>query len=381
MKAYVNGPLSIIHCLRAPIGGLFRHVNDLATQQSGMGHRVGIVCDAQDAGEAGEATLRTLAETVCELGVHRIKMNRLPGLSDMRAWRAVARLAQQTDVQILHGHGAKGGAYARLAARLLRRKSQKTLAFYTPHGGSLHYAPDSLQGRIFLGLEKLLAPSTDGLIFESAFSARVYETSVGSYPCETRIIPNGLNSQEFYEVAIDPDAADFVFVGELRDLKGIDILLEALAQLCRKQPVRAFIAGGGPDEKKFLSLAKKLGLEELVRFAGPTPAASAFTRGRCLIVPSRAESFPYIVLEAAAACLPVIATDVGGIPEIVEGTSTEPIPPDDVDRLTSAMQEFLDNPAVYVAKASALQKHIANKFRADAMAEAVTGFYKDKLQS
>ena len=80
------------------------------------------------------------------------------------------------------------------------------------------------------------------------------------------------------------------------------------------------IVGSGPDELKLKRLARKLSLGTRVSFAGPQPVRTAFARARCVVVPSRAESFPYIVLEAAAAQMPLIATDVGGIPEIVGDT-------------------------------------------------------------
>lgn len=375
----MHGSLSIIHCLRAPIGGLFRHVCDLATAQSDMGHNVGLVCDERHAGNAAEATLRNLDENVCSLGVSRIPMSRQLGWRDLTASRDVFRLAQHTQCQVLHGHGAKGGAYARLAAGKLKRKGFDVCAFYTPHGGSLHYDPGSLQGRIFMSLERRLADKTDGLIFESAYSANLYHDNVGPFPCEMRVIHNGLKPDEFYNVILDGDACEFVFIGELRWLKGVDIFLKALSQVSDARPVKAFIAGGGPDEKKFKKLARSLGLENSVTFAGPTPARAAFARGQCLVVPSRAESLPYIVLEAAAAGLPLIATDVGGIPEIVEGSDVRLIPADDVTALTQEMASFLRESAKYAETASQLQKIVSKRFNVRDMARSVTHFYVSRL--
>ncbi len=74
----------------------------------------------------------------------------------------------------------------------------------------------------------------------------------------------------------------------------------------------AMIVGAGPDEAEFKGLAERLGLGDRVTFPGAMPALSAFPKGRILIVPSRAESFPYVVLEAGAAGLPLVATNVGG---------------------------------------------------------------------
>ncbi len=375
----MSGPLSILHCLRAPIGGLFRHVCDLAAEQADMGHHVGIICDARTADKATEAALRNLQENICSLGVFRVAMSRQLGLHDLTACWAVRRIAREAQGRILHGHGAKGGAYARLAAHKLKLKGLDIRAFYTPHGGSLHYSPGSLQGRIFMGLERRLGRKTDGLIFESAYSAELYQAKVGPFACEARVIPNGLKPQEFYEVTLDENAAEFVFVGELRHLKGVDILLCALAELRKKHPVTAYIAGGGPDAAKFKALARKLKLVGAVTFAGPTPAGAAFTRGRCLIVPSRAESFPYIVLEAAAARLPFIATQVGGIPEIVEGSEVPLILAGDTAALTREMQHFLDEPQAFVERAIVLQNSVAKRFSVDGMARAITDFYASRL--
>ena len=100
--------------LRAPLGGLFRHVRDLAKAQSERGHMVGIVADSGHYGETSEATLKQLA-TACKLGVLRIPMSRQIGLSDRKAVMHVAARAAESKADILHGHGAKGGAYARLA--------------------------------------------------------------------------------------------------------------------------------------------------------------------------------------------------------------------------------------------------------------------------
>ena len=107
-------------------------------------------------------------------------MSRLPGLGDAAVIRAVHQIARRQDAQVLHGHGAKGGAYARLAARALKREGRQTVSIYTPHGGSLHYPPTSAPGMLYLAIEKFLARYTDGLIFESDYMRRLYEQRVGA---------------------------------------------------------------------------------------------------------------------------------------------------------------------------------------------------------
>ena len=232
----MSSTLRILHCLRAPIGGLFRHVHDLAKGQAELGVDVGIVCDASSGGKDADRALGRLAE-ICSLGVTRTNMPRQLGPGDLLAYRHVRKLARKLGADVLHGHGAKGGAYARLAARSLKRK-QRIAAFYTPHGGSLHYSPDTFMGRIYMRLERRLAPMTDGIIFESIFAARRYAQTIGRPPCPVRIVPNGLYPHEFYEATLDENAADFVFIGELRQLKGVDILLAALAAHRTVYPAR-----------------------------------------------------------------------------------------------------------------------------------------------
>jgi glycosyltransferase involved in cell wall biosynthesis len=370
--------LRILHCLRAPIGGLFRHVHDLAQGQAELGLDVGIVC-AQDGGDE-EATraLSRLADA-CTLGIARLPMTRQLGLADWRAWREVTRLAGTLKVDVLHGHGAKGGAYARLAGRALKRKGAHLRVFYTAHGGSLHYSPTTFMGRLYIEAERRLVPLTDGLIFESRFAARRYRELIGEPACPVRIIPNGLYPFEFYEPMLAEDAADFVFVSELRRLKGVDTLLEALALDQTVYPARAIIVGGGPEEEEFKRLARKLGLGSKVIFTGPQPARTAFARARCVVVPSRAESLPYIVLEAAAAQMPLIATNVGGIPDIVAGTNMPLVPPGDVDALGAQLRAFLVNPEPFLARACVLQKHVAAHFTVEAMTREIVDFYRELL--
>lgn len=370
----MTGTFRILHCLRAPVGGLFRHVFDLAEQQRARGHDVGVVCDSLTGDAASSPRLRKLEEIV-NLGVTRLPMSRFPGPRDVFTARAVRRLAQGLNVQILHGHGAKGGAFARLAGRRLNSRSRNVGVFYTPHGGSLHYNPATLQGRLFLGLERRLAAHSSGLIFESAYSYGLYRERVMEPPCEARIIPNGLRPEEFYETRSAANAADFVFVGELRRLKGCDVMLEALGEIALARPVTARMVGAGPDAAWFLRMAKKLKLKGVVTFPGALPASQAFVQGRCLVVPSRAESFPYIVLEAAAARLPMIATGVGGIPEITEGSGMELLPPTDVPALRGRMEAFLDDPTPFVEQAERLQALVAERFTVSGMADAVLDFY------
>jgi glycosyltransferase involved in cell wall biosynthesis len=368
----------ILHCMRAPVGGLFRHVMDLAREQNARGHSVGIISDKNAADALTVGRLRTI-EPVLKLGLSLVPMGRQPGLSDITAALSAIRLARTLKADILHGHGAKGGAYARLAARVLKLEGAKVAAIYTPHGGSLHYQPDTFSGAVFIGIERLLRNCTDGLIFESEFARRAYAELIGLGSVPARVIANGLERQDFITHKPAPGAADFLFIGELRFLKGVDVLLAALEQVRKRRPVSAVIVGAGPDAEEFKAMAGALGLRDCVSFPGTMAAREAFALGRCLVVPSRAESFPYIVLEAGAAGMPLIATNVGGIPEIVAGTPTPLIPPGDVAALTDALDAFLDSRKAADARAKALKTAVGKRFTVEAMAGSVLDFYAETL--
>ncbi len=371
-----NEPLRIVHCLRAPVGGLFRHVCDLAEAQANQGHLIGLIADSSTGGDAATARLERLAP-LCRLGIERFAMSRVPGPGDLMAAARIGRLAGDWKPDVLHGHGAKGGAYARIAGTRLRGSGYVPVRAYTPHGGSLHYAKSSPAGFLFLSMERFLARRTDVFLFESAFGLRAFTDKVCAPKGIVRVVHNGLAEEEFVAAIPLPDAADFLFVGELRSLKGIDTLLEALRRIdARPEGPSAVIVGAGADRDRLVAMTRDLGLESRVRFPGAMPAREAFALGRCIVVPSRAESLPYVVLEAAAARLPIVATDVGGIPEIFGEQAGRLVKPGDAAGLAGAMQRILSSPEAAHEQAAALADDVAQRFSLQGMADAVLDAYK-----
>lgn len=367
-------PLNILHVLRTPVGGLFRHVLDLARGQIERGHRVGIVCDSATGGAQADAALVEIAPALA-LGLTRTPMRRVPGPADLPALFHVVRRIAKTRADIVHGHGAKGGAFVRLAPNARGRAR-----VYTPHGGSLHYDPSSLSGRLFLGMEKLLIGRADLYIFESAYSAGIFDRKVGAPRSLARVVHNGVSAAEFEPVPIAPDASDLLFIGELRMLKGVDVLIEAVSMLrAQGRKLSATLVGAGADRPQFEARVTRLGLENAIRFAGAMPARQAFALGGILVAPSRAESLPYIVLEAAAAGKPLVTTKVGGIPEIYGPLADFLVPPDDASSLAKAIGESLDYPQQTEIRASALRARVGQSFTIDSMVDGVLAGYAEAL--
>lgn len=364
--------LRIVHILRQPLGGLFRHVCDLAEGQRALGHDVGVIC-CEAEGVVAEQMMAGLEENA-SLGIHFIHTGRLPGISDVWTVNFIMRLMSGLAPDIVHGHGAKGGAYARLlsSARGMRR-------IYTPHGGSLHYPSDTLQGWAYLSLERFLMNRSHGILFESDFGRMTFESKVARLNVPYAVVHNGVAQNEFDLVTPFVDAVELVFIGELRELKGIGTLLDALRFIGRR--IRLRIVGSGPDRERFETLALEMPDHVRVEFLGAMPARKAFALGRIVVMPSHAESLPYIALEAIAAGRPLIATRVGGVAEIFGEYADKLIAAGDPLALRLAIEAALDNPAATDATAKALRERVRRHFSTLQMVRRVDAFYARALES
>jgi glycosyltransferase involved in cell wall biosynthesis len=337
-----------------------------------MGHAVGIVCDSETGNERDADRLQALGEDL-KLGVRHIAMDRMVGIADAKAAIAAAEAIVSTRPDVVHGHGAKGGAYGRLGATLARRKGVRPKRFYTAHGGSLHYDPATMAGRFYFTAERWLERASDGIIFVSRFEQEAYQAKVGAPGCATRQVYNGLAPEEFEPAVLDSQAADILFMGELRHLKGVDVLIDAIALLQKRRPTTAAIIGAGPDRDVFVERVQQHGLQDRVIFHGAMPARAAFALGRIMVVPSRAEALPYVVLEAVAAAKPIVASGVGGIPEILPANQL--VPPDDAQALAAALIGLLEAPAEARRAALIHAQEIRPRFSTQAMAASITSFY------
>jgi glycosyltransferase involved in cell wall biosynthesis len=368
-------PLKIVHCFRSPVGGIFRHVRDLVDAQVAAGHQVGIVCDSTTGG-AFEEKLFSEIEGKLSLGLTRVAMQRHIGPGDLvSAWRTF-KVIKSLHPDVLHGHGAKGGAYSRVFGSLLRVFRSRVARLYSSHGGTLHYDAETLTGKLFFRIESVLEKMTDHLLFVSQYELTTYVNKVQTPRVPYSVIYNGLKANEFEPCVLRPDAADFLFIGMMRDLKGPDIFIDALFAACQKtgKKLTAVMVGDGESRDKYIAQVKALGLSDQITFHMPMPARDAFAMARAIAVPSRAEAMPYIVLEAVAAGKPMIASAVGGIPEIFGAGSYALIKPDPA--------ELAEKMSAFVADSSKLQSVMPDKaamrsrFGADVMAREVEARYR-----
>lgn len=367
-------PLRILHSVRAPVGGIIRHILDLANGQAARGHRVGILADSLTGGERAESAFAEIAPRMA-LGIHRIAIRREPHPTDVFALRAFTKRVGALAPDILHGHGAKAGAFVRLT-----RAAPMALRVYTPHGGSLHYSPSTPKGAFYAILERALMNRTDLFLFESGFSRDTYQRVIGTPRHLVRCVHNGVTPEEFEPVARDADATDLAYVGEFRHIKGADLMLSTLAELrASGQPLTLTLAGDGEESEALRRLWTELKLGDAARFIGHVPARRGFAKGRLLVVPSRGDSLPYVVIEAAAAGVPMIAARVGGIPEIFGDESDALFAPDDPSALARAIRQALADPAAMDARAARLKARVAAHFSQSAMVEGVLAGYREAI--
>jgi glycosyltransferase involved in cell wall biosynthesis len=372
MPEISDQPLRILHAVRAPVGGIFRHILDLANGQADRGHHVGIVADSLTGGERADAALAEIAPRL-KLGVDRIAIHREPRPTDVLVWARFMHLIRRLKPDVLHGHGAKAGAFIRMKGR-----SKRFIRVYTPHGGSLHYPPSTLKGALYGRLERVLMNNTDLFLFESAFARDTYQRMIGIPSGLVRCVFNGVTADEFDPVVQAADATDIVYIGEFRHIKGADLLIDAVARLrADGKPVTLTLAGDGEELDALKAQIQKLGLTEAVRFIGHVKARYGFSKGSLLVVPSRGDSMPYVVIEAAAARIPMVAANVGGIPEIF-GPHTEALfAPNSVGAMAAAIETALGDPAAALARAQSLRQRIFLHFSQKAMVEGVLAGYRD----
>jgi glycosyltransferase involved in cell wall biosynthesis len=260
---------------------------------------------------------------------------------------------------VVHAHSSKAGCLTRLAA-WSQRRGRRTL--FTPHGWSF-WAATGFEARAYLALERLAAHWCRILVTVSeAERAAGLDGRVGR-PEQYRVVLNGVDLEP-YSGKPRPERGVIVFVGRLREPKRADLAVRALAILRRTRPeARLDLVGDGPLRAELEALAEREGVREAVRFVGTShDVPELLKRACCLLLASEYEGCPLTVLEAMAAGVPVVASAVGGIPElVVPGETGYLVPAGDPEPFASALEQILADPA------RALELGAAGRRRAEAL--------------
>ncbi|WP_326503527.1 glycosyltransferase [Rothia nasimurium] len=324
----VNSSLPIaLHCVPVPeFGGVARHISDIA--EAGLpGYHLVILCPAG-----------TLSARLKELGADVREANFGTGAGFGASLRTLNTLIDELKPAIVHSHLAYADVVAaatvnlRKARKLVRRGTYVPTLFTTEHGiagDDTVYHGASWRSRLMETVHRVRLWGTDGKIAVSRSTADQMKRKWGARGVD--VVYNGINAAETqqavagHRVEAWEGALRVLSLSRLAPEKGLDILVEAFAQVRQEVPGASLeIAGTGELQESLTQQAAELGLEESVTFPGFVNPIEAMGRADVLVQLSVWENCSYTLLDAKAARLAVVATAVGGNPEILDGSELVP---------------------------------------------------------
>ncbi len=360
---------TVVLCHQPTDGGVGRHVRDLADGLSACGWTVLLVGPAMPAG-VGAATAHV-----------RLDMERaMAPRADLAAGRRLSEIIRRHRPDLVHAHSSKAGA----VARLTRLAHPRVPVIYTPHGfafaGYFARHGDRLLYRL---AETALTPLSDRIVCVCEAEAKLARAVGGGR--RVRVVHNGVAPAG--EGPADPRLRELSSSGPvvgaltlLRPGKGLETLIDAMPQVIARHPgAQLAIYGDGPDRQALQRRAAALGLGGAVHLLGGTDRPLEALRGfEVLAHPSWAESFPYVILEAMSLGVPIVASDVGGIPEALAGGDNGAlVPARDPRSLADALSDLLADPLRRQHLAANGREAAAHRYSTEAMIQKLIAVYDE----
>jgi glycosyltransferase involved in cell wall biosynthesis len=318
------------------------------------------VCCLDEAGLWGDALTRD--------GVYVNALKRTAGFHPMLG-RAVARAARDHGANIIHSHQYSPFVYACFAKPW--RPSLRII--FTEHG-RLSDAPPSAKRQI---ANRALAFVPDK-VFAVSSELKHYIVSEGFPSARVAVIHNGIECGPVPNARARTDTREQLGVTEhtlvigtiarLDPVKDLGTLIRGTAMLARQQPAVLVIVGDGAERYSLEQIAAEIGAQPYVRFLGHRDDARAWLAGCDVYANSSiSEGISLTILEAMAAALPVVATRVGGTPEIIDETCGRLVPARDPSALAGALQELASNPVARAALGRAARQRVETEFTIERM--------------
>jgi glycosyltransferase involved in cell wall biosynthesis len=339
----------------------------------------------------GEASLAGLAD---RYGVRRRVIDHLgPELrpaADVLAMRELAAIVRAYRPDIVHTHTAKAGFLGRLAALSVR---PRPIIVHTFHGHVLEHYFGRAKSEAYRRIEAALARASDRLIGVSASTVADLERLRVAPSEKLRTIPLGLELEPFLRLPHEPSspfreeagAEDhdvlLSFVGRLVPIKRVELLVEAVA-VARAQgaPVRLAVVGDGPARPAAERAADEAGVSHAVLFAGyrsdPVTIAAATDIG---VLASDNEGTPVSLIEAAAAGRPLVATNVGGVADVVVKDAGFTAPAGDARGLADGILRLARNSELRRQMGRRAREHVRTRFDADRLLRDIDALYAELL--
>ncbi len=240
--------------------------------------------------------------------------------------------------------------------------------------------PDKSGSQIFLQRQAYRCATK--VVANSPAAARVLQQE-GLATGSIAVIPNGIDASRFQPRDAGRTRRIVVTVANLRPEKSHETVIAAAAALRDTHPdVRFQFVGDGPRRRRLETLVRDRGLDDRIVFLGHREDVPALLAGADLFVlASRSEAFPNGAIEAMAAGLPVVATAVGGLLDLIDdGRTGVLVPPDDPPALASALRRVLDDPAAAAALGEAARRSALRRYSFDRMVAAFEGLYLSELE-
>jgi glycosyltransferase involved in cell wall biosynthesis len=368
--------LMIVECAG---GGTGRHVLDLSQSLIERGCQVHLIYSA---GRSDKIFLDRLAD-LQDLQRMCIPMRAAPNPGDAVALAEIRRyIRQQGPFDVIHGHSSKGGALARLAAL-----GTGIPAFYTLHG-LIMMDPGLPQWKwlFYLAIELGLSLGTARIIAVSPEESRAaVRLGFGRHRIIT--VPNGVQparltprAEARERLGVGREAVVIGFVGRLVEQKAPYVLVRAFAETAGVLPqARLAVVGAGPLEQPLRELAGRLNVADKIIWLGELDARGVLAAFDLFALSSRKEGLPYVVLEAMAAGLPIVATSSAGVEILVEpGVNGAVVPRDDTAAFGRALIDLISDP-VRLADSGEASLRRAGQFTVDLMADRTLAAYRSQL--
>jgi glycosyltransferase involved in cell wall biosynthesis len=348
--------LSVLHVI-APgdVGGAERVVHTLATGQHRAGHQVRVVAVL-----ANGADRHPFLVPLDKAGLETIPL-RVPPRAYGRERTAIEELCRRLRPDVMHTHGYHVDVVDAGAARRAGVRTVTTVHGFTG-GDWKNWIYERLQRRAFRRFDAVVAVSRP-------LARDLERTGVPS--ALVHVVPNAWpatdppplpRDQARAQLAVPVGRFHVGWVGRLTPEKGADVLLAALARLT-DLPVVASVVGDGPRRPALEQLAARLGLGDRVRWLGNVAeAARLFAAFDVFALSSRTEGTPIVLFEAMAACTPIVASAVGGVPDVVSPAEALLVTADDPAALAQAIRSVHADPAAAAHRARLAHERLASEF-------------------
>ncbi|RJX21082.1 MAG: glycosyltransferase family 1 protein [Desulforudis sp.] len=369
----MNG-LRVLQVIRPAQGGMQTHLMELSSGLRGRGIDQVIACNR------GAMAARFRSEGF------EVKEINLPGRIDLAgdalSLIQLVRLIGRYNPGILHLHGAKAGLVGRVAGHL----TSTPAVVYTVHNSVFYETWPGWKRRAAAAVERRLSRHADRVITVSEALRQELISVAGIAPDRLHTIHNGVREFTYTgnergitrcEFGIGRDETVVGCVARLAPQKGLQDLLQAIALVDLDRPVHLLLVGSGPLGKELRVQAKTLGIT--VTFAGHRNDVPALLAAMdVFVLPSITEGLPLIILEAMVAGLPIVATRVGGIPEVViDGLTGRLVETRCPERLAAAIKDLLVDRYVGESLAAAGNRRVRVEFSVDRMIEETVEVYRE----